>query len=207
MRLTRPRGTAGMTLLELLVGLMVTGLVLAAGYAAVASISDHRRRAAEALDEAARAAAIRRTLSEWIVAARLEPDGTGPAFRGVDALDGGKDDDELTFLTGAASATPDGGVPVVRLYVDRDPETAERGLVAELGGWRGGARERVELAPAATGLQVRYLSALSRDPVWLPGWISSTVLPRAVEVRVEAAPDSLPPLLALPLVAALGDAR
>lgn len=207
MRFARPRGAAGMTLLELLVGLAVTGLVLAAGYAALASISDHRRRAAQALDDAVRAAAIRRTVAEWVAGARLEPDGTGPEFRGVDAVDGGHADDEISFLTGAASAAPAGGVPVVRLFVDRDPATAERGLVAELGGWRGGARERVELAPAATGLRVSYLSALSRDPVWLPGWISSTVLPRAVELRVEADPDSLPPLLALPLVAALGDAR
>ncbi|HEX6369725.1 MAG TPA: prepilin-type N-terminal cleavage/methylation domain-containing protein [Longimicrobium sp.] len=205
-RFARPRGTAGMTLLELLVGLAVTGLVLAAGYGALASISDHRQRAAGALDEAARAAAIRRTLTEWIAAARLEPDGTGPEFRGVDAVDAGRDDDELTFLTGAAAGR-EGGVPVVRLFVDRDPATPERGLVAELGGWRGAARERVELAPAARGLQVRYLSALSRDPVWLPGWISSTVLPRALELRVDAAPDSLPPLLALPVAAALGDAR
>lgn len=206
MTFARPRGTAGMTLLELLVGLAVTGLVLAAGYGALASISDHRRRAAGALDEAARAAAIRRTLTEWVAGARLAPDGDGPEFRGLDAVDSGRDDDELAFWTTAAAA-PDGGVALVRLYVDRDPETAERGLVAELGGWRGGTTERVELAPDARGLQVRYLSALSSEPVWLPGWISSTVLPRAVELRVTAAPDSLAPLLALPVVAALGDAR
>jgi hypothetical protein len=195
-----------MTLLELMVGLAVTGLVLAAGYAALASMADHRQRAAQALDESARAASIRRTLAGWLAGARLTPEGTGPEFRGVDGVDGGHDDDELSFLTTAAAA-PGGGEPAVRLFVDRDPETAERGLVAELGGWRGAARERVELAPSARGLDVRYLSGISLEPVWLPSWISSSVLPRAVEMRVDADPDSLPPLLRLPILVALGDAR
>jgi hypothetical protein len=40
---------------------------------------------------------------------------------------------------------------------------------------------------------------------WLPSWISNTILPAAVEVRLlPAANDSLPPLLAMPLVVATG---
>jgi hypothetical protein len=97
----------------------------------------------------------------------------------------------------------------VRLYVDRDPSTVERGFVASVREWRGaGPEERLELVPAATGLRIRYLSALSAQPVWLPSWISSSVLPRAVEMRVEApTADSVPPLLRLPLLVSLGGER
>ena len=59
--------------------------------------------------------------------------------------------------------------------------------------------------PAATGLRARYLSALSAQPVWLASWISSSILPRAVELRVEApAADSVPPLLRVPVLVSLG---
>ena len=89
----------------------------------------------------------------------------------------------------------------------RDEKTPERGLVAEVGPARESKRERVELVPGASALQVTYLSALSRDPVWLPSWISTTVLPRAVELRVGGAPDSIPPLLRLPILVTLAEAR
>ena len=202
----RLRGRAGMTLLELLVGLTITGLVLAAGYAALASVADHRRRASEAAEEVARAAAVRRTLTAWLAGARLEPFQGGPEFRGVDGTDGAHDDDELSFLT----AVPIGAraYPTIRLYVDRDEKTPERGLVAEVGEWRRPESERVVLMPEATGLEVRYLSGISAERVWLPSWISGTVLPRALELRVAATgADTLPPLLRLPVTIALGDAR
>ncbi|HEX2205095.1 MAG TPA: prepilin-type N-terminal cleavage/methylation domain-containing protein [Longimicrobium sp.] len=199
-------GRAGMTLLELLVGLTITGLVLAAGYAALASVADHRQRAAAAADEVARAAAVRRTLTAWLAGARLEAYQGGPEFRGVDGTDGGHDDDELSFLT----AVPIGAraFPTVRLYVDRDEKTPERGLVAELGDWRRPETERVVLMPEATDLEVRYLSGISAERVWLPSWISGTVLPRALEMRVSAVgTDTLPPLFRVPLTVALGEAR
>jgi hypothetical protein len=195
-----------MTLIELLVGLVITSLMLAGGYAALTTLVDHRASVAHSLDEVAHAASVRRSLEGWLAGAMLRPDGTGPAFRGMDGLDAGNDDDELAFLAGS-SLGPEWDESAVRLYVDRDEKTPERGLVAEVGPARGTARERVELVPGASGLQVTYLSALSRDPVWLPSWISETVLPRAIELRVGGAPDSIPPLLRLPVLVTLGDVR
>lgn len=195
-----------MTLIELLVGLVITSLMLAGGYAALTSVVDHREHVTRSLDEVAHAASVRRSLSGWLAGAMLRPDGTGPEFRGLDGLDAGRDDDELAFLAGT-SLGPEWDESAVRLYVDRDEKTPERGLVAEVGPAAGSARERVELVPAAWGLQVTYLSALSRDPVWLPSWISTTVLPRAIELRVAGPPDSIPPLLRLPVLVTLGEAR
>lgn len=195
-----------MTLVELMVGLVITSLMLAGGYAALTSVVDHREHVTRSMDEAAHAASVRRSLAGWLGGAMLPPDGTGPEFRGLDGLDAGNDDDELAFLAGT-SLGPEWDLSAVRLYLDRDPKTPERGLVAEVGSPHASARERVELVPGASGLEVRYLSALSRDPVWLPSWISTTVLPRAVELRVEGAADSVPPLLRLPVLVTLGEAR
>lgn len=202
----RRAGRRGMTLVELMVGLVITSLMLAGGYAALTSVVDHRAHATRAMDEVAHAASVRRSLAGWLGGAMLRPDGTGPEFRGLDGIDGGDGDDELAFLAGTSQG-PGWDESAVRLYIDRDPGTPERGLVAEVGSPRAGARERVELVPGASGLEVRYLSALSREPVWLPSWISTTVLPRAVELRVGGAPDSIPPLLRLPVLVALAEAR
>jgi hypothetical protein len=40
------------------------------------------------------------------------------------------------------------------------------------------------------------------DRGWLPSWVSSTIIPSGVEIRL--AGDSLPPLLRLPLMVAIG---
>lgn len=199
------RGTGGMTLVELLVGLTIIGIVLAGGYAALSSIADHRQRVAEVTEAVTRAATIRRTLRDWIWGAHLSAEEAGPEFQGIDATDGAFADDELAFVTNAATGLGGGGVTQVRLFIDRDPRTPQRGLVAEVSEWRGTGRETIEVEPRAQGLDVRYLSGLSSEPQWLPSWISASVLPRGVELTLSAAvPDSLPPLLRLPVVVSLG---
>lgn len=197
-------GLPGMTLLEVVVALTVVGLVLAAGYVAFGQITDHRRRAADATDAVVRPAVIRASLRGWLAGARLVADEGGPPFRGLDGIAGDLADDRIAFLTSAR--TPLGAAPaLVRIAVDRDAETPERGLVADFAEWRGTRRLRVEIAPQAVGLEVRYLSGVPGERRWLPSWVSSTVLPAGLELTlVAAADDSLPPLLALPLRVPLG---
>jgi prepilin-type N-terminal cleavage/methylation domain-containing protein len=204
---SRPGGRPGMSLLELVVGLTITGVVFAAGYAAVASIADHRQRVDQATRELARAATVRHTLASWLSGARLMAEQDGPDFRGFDGDHRGLPDAELTFLTTAV--TPLGvGHTIVRLYVDRSDGTPETGLVAELVEWRGAARTRLEVEPRATGMSLRYLTGVSGDRRWLPSWISSSVLPLGVELAlVSDAADPLPPLLELPILVALGGGR
>jgi prepilin-type N-terminal cleavage/methylation domain-containing protein len=197
----------GMTLLELIVGLTITGMALSAGYGALASILDHRAAADARIDGLSRSAAHRRTLLSWLEGARLVVDQDGPPFRGLDGTWRHLPDDELSFLTTAE--TPLGAAEsVVRLYIDRDTLTPERGLTAELSAWRSLTRERVEIEPRAAGLDLQFATQMLGRDEWLPSWISSTVLPAGVEVRLSAEEgDTLPALLRLPLTAPIGGGR
>lgn len=201
---------SGMTLMELVVGLTISGLVLSVGYAAFHSVLDHRERADEVTGALARAATQRRTLVSWLAGARLTVEEGGPEFRGLDGVEGEAwrmPDDELSFLTNAP--TPLGsGHTIVRLSIDRDEDTPERGLVAELREWRGLRTERVEIEPGAAGLDLQYLSGIGGERRWLPSWISSSVLPLGVQLSlVPPQGDSLPPMLRLPVLVPLGGGR
>jgi prepilin-type N-terminal cleavage/methylation domain-containing protein len=210
-----PRARTGLTLIELVVAVTIAGIVLAAGYAALGQIADSRQRARAATDVVSRSAAIRRTIRAWVAGARLTIEEDAVVFRGLDGVhDGGDDprtrsrfdlpDDEVTFLTTATTPLGANGT-VVRIFVDRDEKTPERGLVArltELGSVRAAT---VELEPHVSSLDVRYLSSVLGAPQWLPSWISSSVMPGGVELRIGAlSADSLPPLLSLPLTVAFG---
>ena len=199
--MTRP--ARGMTLLELIVGITVTGVAVAAGMAAVAALADRRRQIETAGAETARAAVQRAEIVAWLSGARLTADEGGPLFNGLDGLDGHTPSDEVSFLTTAP--TPLGaGETMVRLYLDRDTTTRERGLVAAFGEWRGGRSARLELDSSVAGMDIRYLSGLLGPRGWLPSWISSTLLPAAVEIRVIAKPGKrLPPLLQMPILVPL----
>lgn len=116
------RSRAGMTLIELVVALAVTGLALAAGVAAFGSVVDHRERAAQATDEIARAAALRQTLESWLGGAQLGAYQGAASFQGLDAVHEGTPDDQILFQT-TAPASPEARSTRVHLYVDRDPLT------------------------------------------------------------------------------------
>jgi type II secretory pathway pseudopilin PulG len=189
-----------MTLLELIVGLTVTGLALTAGFGALGMLGERRERLEAAMNTVARAATLRAAIVAWLGDARLVAEEGGPGFRGLDGDKERTPDDDLTFVTTAP--TPLGtGETIVRLYVDRDTATAERGLTAVFAEWRGLALTRVELDTSITGVDIRYLSGVLGRRAWLPSWISSTLLPAGVELRLLAAPaDTLAPLLRMPIL-------
>lgn len=197
---------AGMTLVELLVGLVLVGAALAIGYAAFTGVAEQRERAMRAMDETERAAFVRSSLIEWLEDVRLEADRNDPPFRGLDAVWGTEPDDQLFFLT-TAPVFPGGRAAQVHLFIDRGGTARDRGLVAVLSEWRGRLSERFDLAPAATGLDIRYLFEFGKRR-WVPGWVSSSALPLGVELRITAQDrDSLPPLLRRPILVALGAAE
>ena len=199
-----------MTLVELLVGLVITGMVTATAYAAFGTLADHRGRVEVAAAEATRESTVRHTVLAWLAGARLTVEEGGPPFRALDGVHEGRPDDELAFLTTARTPLAETET-VVRLFVDRDPGTPERGLVAELSEWRGAEvlhTRRVELEPRVTGLDARYLTGALGARQWVPTWISSSVLPAGAELVLTAEPgDTLPPLLCLPLVVAFEGGR
>ncbi len=214
----------GLTLMELIVALTITGLALTVGYAGVSSVADARSRIDRTATKVAEEHGIRRSLAAWIGGARALVDDDGPRvrresadqdsdvsgdapsefeapqFRGLDGAYRNFDDDELWFLTTAT--TPLGrGEFVVRLFVDRDDKTAYRGLVASMAEWRGTRVTQVPVDSSVWGLDIHYHTSVLGQNQRLPSWVSSTILPAAVEVRLTgAAGDTLPPLLALPLL-------
>ncbi len=164
----------GMTLLEVIVALTVAGAALATGAAVLGFLTDQQAQSgAQAI---ASAHAVRTSIREWTAAAQLTTEGDAE-FRGAD---------ELSFVT----AAPTDASPVgthVRFYMKAAGRDSSQlhGLVAELTPWRqNGAPVVVELAADAIGYRVRYLGSLVGVRTWQPSWISTSVLPVAVELRV-----------------------
>jgi type II secretion system protein J len=197
----------GMTLIELVVALAITGMVMASGYAALSTMVDRRESANRAMDEVVRASNTRAALASWITGAELTIEEDAMYFRGLDGTREGVADDELTFRTNAA--TPAGlAASTVRLYVDHNDSTPERGLVASVSTERGDKSRVIELEPLVTSLDIRYLSGLYDTRQWSASWVSATVLPLAVDIRLAGSRgDSLPSLSRLPLVVAFQGAR
>jgi prepilin-type N-terminal cleavage/methylation domain-containing protein len=194
---------AGFTLIELLVCMTVAALPLAARFGALGALHD-RSTAAEASDVAAIAGATQRQLlMEWVSAARMTAT-TGEPFDGQDDEVQGVPRDALLMPTTARTPL-EGLTTVMGLYIDDDPDTPERGLVAEMTGIQVGEDvRRFEIAPQANGLQIRYLPNVPQ-PEWIDGWQGQNSLPRGVEITLTPARgDTLPPLLRIPIRVALG---
>jgi prepilin-type N-terminal cleavage/methylation domain-containing protein len=206
----------GMTLIEVVVALAVSGLALASGAGALALLADRsaiaETRAASSIEQTV----VRQTLIEWLTQARVGGAQGAPSFEGIDAEYQGRPDDALMFVTSAPTPL-NTRETVVLLYIDRDESTPEQGLIAALmpelvvrpttgsiarpSTTTASTRiERMELEPRAVALDIQYRSGLLGVDNWLPSWISTSVPPTAIELRLESeANDELPPLLRLPV--------
>ena len=198
---------SGFTLLELTVALAVGGAAIAAGYATLATLVDHRRAAEQATMATQHAFALRATLSDWLGSARVDVQGSTPTFRGLDGRHEALADDEITFLTSASTPLGDGDA-IVRIFVARDANGQPRGLAAEFSEWHGARHSTVMLDSTIAGLDISYRSGVFTAPKWLDSWVSGTVLPGGVRISLLAAPhDSLAPLLREPIVVAIAGGR
>jgi prepilin-type N-terminal cleavage/methylation domain-containing protein len=200
------RRRPGFTLLEVTVGLAVAGLALGSGMAALGFIGERTQHAEAATAAALEVATTRQLLVDWLAGARFRASNGTDGFQGLDVDYEGWPDDVLLFPTTAATHLS-AGETIVRLYIDRNEDTPERGLVAELTVQRGLASRIVELVPDAGGLQLRYLP----DPAgvvpleWTEQWIGRNQLPRGLELTIVPARDAeLPPLLLYPIRVTLG---
>lgn len=194
-----PGPRAGFTLVEVLTALVVAGIVATAVVAGVRAVTTWTAEARQRARDANRAGAVRGQLRAWLASAAAPASAEAGGFRFRNAsAEGGRDDDELAWTTRAGSPVAPGPARV-RLFVDRDSTTAQRGLVAEVS--RGGdvTPRRVELAPAATGLDLRFRLA-SGTRGWTADWTSTRQRPAAVELTVRG--DSVSGLLRAPVVVA-----
>jgi len=206
----RRRARTGMTLIELIVALTITGVALGSGYSAYATLADRRILADHQADAIARTAAIRSTLALWIAGARLTVEEDDIVFRSVGAtrrsLTRGLPDDDLTFFTSARTQVGNHGT-IVHLFVNHD-SAGEHGLIAELSERAGERHTRIQIDSSVAGLAVELLSNVLGTQSWLPSWVSSTILPAGARVTLLPRPgDSLLPLLRLPITVALENGR
>lgn len=144
------RARAGMTLMELVIGLAITGMMAIAGAGAFASIIDHKKTIREASVTTERAATLRETIRTWGLSGNVRVlIGGGPRglTRGVGATSpntgrGSANNfqaaaqakaigDEITFgNVMALNPSLQPGVSI-RLYIDGDENTPEHGLSME----------------------------------------------------------------------------
>lgn len=200
------RNRAGFTLLELMVGLTVGSLALAAGMATLGFVGERSAHAEAMTATTLEAATNRQLLVDWVAGARLRSVNGTDGFQGLDMEYEGWPDDILLFPSTAETHLR-AGETIIRLYIDRNDETVEQGLVAELQVQRGQPSRVVELVPGAAGLQIRYLPPPTGVPVeWSDlQWTARNQLPRALELTIIPAKDVvLPPLLQYPIRVVLG---
>jgi prepilin-type N-terminal cleavage/methylation domain-containing protein len=206
----RARARAGLTLIEVVVAMSIASIVAVTGYGAFAALSDQALRVTRAAPDA-RTANMRRVIADWLRSAMLIPGVDAASFRGIDDPLGEYPSDVIVFLTSAQ--TPLGTQPtLVRIYVDADSLTSERGLVATLEEWGGEQSQTLVLDSLVAGLDVRYRSSLLSEQRWLPSWVSTTVLPDAAQLYFAMFPvdprSAIPdPLNSRPLTIAVGPVR
>lgn len=201
---------AGMTLIELIVALTITGLAVGSGYSAYATLADRRVVADHQADVIARTAAIRSTLAAWIAGARLTVEEDDIVFRSVGgtrrSLGSDLPDADLTFFTSARTPVGNHGT-IVHLFVNHD-STSGNGLIAELREWSGERHSRIQIDSTVGGIDIALLSTVLGTRSWLPSWVSSTILPAGARVTLLPNPgDSLLPLLRLPITVSLENGR
>lgn len=209
---------AGFTLMEVVVALAVASLVALAAYQGVAILGELDARATARREAGVRHLAIRRQLVDWLRSAHLATDSLPVGFEGHDRVTAhGVPDDFVAFPTLAPGPFRSGRA-LVRIRIDRDPATSERGLVAVLADEpgdtpalrtgsgvernRGAGADIVALVPEATGLDIRYRFRLGGGPTWFDGWVSAVRLPDAAELRILG--DSIPPILHVPILVPIG---
>jgi prepilin-type N-terminal cleavage/methylation domain-containing protein len=214
----------GMTLMELVIGLAITGMMAAAGAGAFSSIIAHRRIIRDASVDTERAAAFREMLETWINAGTIQiQQGGGPRglTRGVGAAlptGGGRGGitsntaavsaaaaigDELTFTTSALNPAFTANVRI-RLYIDGDNNTPERGLTMEYQPNLQQPLVRRMLDSTIDTLKVEYLDP--RTDRWVRASEAATIAAQTA-VRVTLLPGekhTIPPILQVPMIFMIG---
>lgn len=213
----------GMTLMELVIGLAITGMMAAAGAGAFSSIIAHRRIIRDASIDTERAAAFREMLETWINAGTIQiQQGGGPRglTRGIGAAspttgrNGAASNtasvsaaaaigDELTFTTSALNPAFTANVRI-RLYIDGDNNTPERGLTMEYQPNLQQPLVRRMLDSTIDTLKVEYLDP--RTDKWIRASEAATIAAQTA-VRVTLLPGEkhqIPAILQVPMIFMIG---
>ena len=217
----RLRARAGMTLMELVIGLVITGIMAATGVSAFGSIIDHRQVIREASASTERAAALRETIRSWVAngTPRIRLGGGPRGLTRATAQAGGRN----TFGgMNVASVTPAQGLGddfsvttsditpaltpnlTIRLYIDVDANTPEKGLTMEYQPNPQSPLLRTMLDSTIDTLRVEYLDG--RTHRWFDASQAAT-LGGMTAIRLTMIPHdtvSSSPLIRLPILLTRG---
>jgi len=190
----------GMTLLEVVVGLTAMSALVAAAYGAMTVVLN-QTRTNTVLSEVLKDTAVRRRLTEWLRHATLA---------GVDndflLIDGSERDGSADLLRFATAAGPDGAIRQVTLEVRRDPGDAVGYLLATVSPVaRVAESEQYTLADSVLSFDAHVRSPLVADEAWLDSWVSSSLLPTAIELSIIRR-SWRPTVLQIPVIVQAGGA-
>lgn len=201
--------------MELVIGLAITGMMATTGAVAFGSIIDHRRTIREASVETERAAALREMLHGWINAGSVQiqqgggPRGlnrggaaptsaastTGNSVASVSAAQASGD--EVTFTTSELNPSLLPNVRI-RLYVDADNNTPEKGLTIEYQPNSQMPLVRKMLDSTIDTLRVEFLD--QRTNRWIESSQAATITPTALRLTLLSGLVKLPPILGVPMI-------
>jgi prepilin-type N-terminal cleavage/methylation domain-containing protein len=215
----------GMTLMELVVALVITGMMAVMGSATLASLVDHRRVILASTGELERASALRDQLRTWMLSGTVQIV-TGGATRGMGragasaaappistptiasgvpgsaitaAVAAG---DEITFVTTAPNPADAPSVRM-RLFIDGDASTPETGLTLEYQASTATPLQRIQLEGSIGMLKVEFLD--QRTNQWLESTQAAAITPIAVRLSMQPYEGGrLPGILELPLIFPMG---
>ena len=214
----------GVTLMELIVALVITGFMAAVGTATFGSIIDSRRIVRESTSDTERAAALRESLRQWLVPANVQiqqgtaPRGNNTAARtssitastktangaeGVTAA--ATNGDEVIFTTTAPNPANAPNARM-RLFVDADGATPEHGLTLEYQVTQQSPLQRRQLDSLVQSITVEFLD--QRTGRWFSSAEASTLRnPKAIRITFTPTDGAkVPPLSQLPLIFLLNGA-
>jgi len=184
---------SGMTLVELIAGIVVAGLVLSTAYAAYSTVSAIGTRAGVESSRIVSQAAKRATLERWLATA--EPDTLPSAWR---VRTGAASRTSEVVLTTSQFRAGSSAKVYLTLSVDNDPATAESGLVATIT-QAGSAERRLEIERSVHALKASVLIQSAGVRAWVDNSLEHPEIPEAV--RVQLMGDDVPDLLSIPIMA------
>jgi prepilin-type N-terminal cleavage/methylation domain-containing protein len=217
------RSRAGMTLMELMIALVITGVMATMGAMTFRAIIDHRRDIVRASVSTERAAALRETVRSWLVSGNIlvQSGGVPGGGRGRSAVTtlrtvtpgsstssvqsvtaATATGDELNFTTTAPNPA-NSSEATMRLFIDGDANTPETGLTVEYKAGNQSPLLRRELDPSIAGMVVEYLD--TRTKQWFAASQGATITPRAMRLTlVPATGYELSPLASMPMMIPMG---
>lgn len=182
------RGAAGFTLVELLVGLLIVGLIVGLLFGSLRFGSRVWETVQQRGDDIARIEIAQNFIRTYLGKARLSPGGPGGSSGSL-AFEG--DAGSVSFVTTLPSHLGDGGLYLMRLYLDEQPDG--RALAVSWRSYRAG-EEATSDDDERTTVLVEGVSSVNFDyfgasqaadlPDWRENWEPAGSIPALVRLRI-----------------------